>query len=304
MIFTPDYYREFRCRASACPDPCCRAGWQIPIDEKTYEFYLSAIADIEENTEISDGERIFKTRPGGECRYFRSDGLCDIYIKTGGRLCEICEKYPRFFEEYEGFTEAGLSVSCPTAAALILQKTADCYTGLERSSPDPLLQLLADSRRHTSKMIFSERDPDEAAKKLIGFGADLQELIDLKMTDKAGELEFLPMELIPAEEMAAARKYLAENTEALSPEWKPALLAPPKRQGSAVQRKNYLQYLNYRYFLKAINSGNVYAQCAAAVFLYCLAGELPFDYEKNVMTVSRELEHSAENMALLTEMVG
>ena len=210
MIFTPDYYREFRCRASACPDPCCRAGWQIPIDEKTYEFYLSAIADIEDNTEVSDGERIFKTRPGGECRYFRGDSLCDIYIKTGGRLCEICEKYPRFFEEYEGFTEAGLSVSCPTAAALILQKTADCYTGLERSSPDPLLQLLADSRRRASKMIFSELDPDEAAKKLIGFGADLQELIDLKMTDKAGELEFLPMELIPAEEMAAARRYLAE----------------------------------------------------------------------------------------------
>ena len=39
MIFRyPDYYEKFSCIAGACEDTCC-AGWEIDIDDKSYEYY-------------------------------------------------------------------------------------------------------------------------------------------------------------------------------------------------------------------------------------------------------------------------
>lgn len=38
----PDYLSEFHCLASECPDTCCGAGWEIPIDHATCEFYSSS----------------------------------------------------------------------------------------------------------------------------------------------------------------------------------------------------------------------------------------------------------------------
>ena len=39
MIFTkPDYYDTFKCKANLCTDNCC-IGWEIDIDENTYEKY-------------------------------------------------------------------------------------------------------------------------------------------------------------------------------------------------------------------------------------------------------------------------
>lgn len=35
----PDYYDEFQCIADKCSDNCCIGGWEIDIDEDTYERY-------------------------------------------------------------------------------------------------------------------------------------------------------------------------------------------------------------------------------------------------------------------------
>lgn len=303
-MFTPSYFPEFSCRAAGCGDPCCAAGWQIPLDDAAYSFYLGAVPDIAEKTELADdGSRVFKTLPDRKCGYFRSDGLCDIYIKTGGKLCEICSKYPRFFEEYDGFTEAGLSLSCPTAAELVLSQKSDCYAELSRETPDPLLQVLANARRRASQMIFAEPNPDDAAGKLLGIGADLQGLIDVGEPERAAELEFSPMELLDGAEMAEARRLILSETEILSEKWEHALSAKPVRAGTALERRNYLQYLNYRYFLKSINTEDVFTECSLICFLYRLASELCEPFAAGVRLISREIEHNDGNLKVLRAML-
>ena len=34
----PDYYDEFQCIADKCSDNCCTGGWEIDIDEDTYNY--------------------------------------------------------------------------------------------------------------------------------------------------------------------------------------------------------------------------------------------------------------------------
>ena len=36
----PDYFKQFKCIASECEDTCC-AGWEIVIDDDTYDMYKS-----------------------------------------------------------------------------------------------------------------------------------------------------------------------------------------------------------------------------------------------------------------------
>lgn len=38
ILRVPDYYPKFSCIADKCKDSCC-IGWEIDIDEDTYEFY-------------------------------------------------------------------------------------------------------------------------------------------------------------------------------------------------------------------------------------------------------------------------
>ena len=297
MIYAPKYFDEFACRASACSDSCCRAGWEIPIDPESYDFYKSAGIDIDRNSYTDpDGDRAFLLREDRTCPYFRPDGLCEIYIKTGGRLCEICAKYPRFFEEYDGFDEAGISVSCPTAAELILNREDDPYDDLERQTPDRLLDFLAKARKKALKMIFSEKDPDSAAEKLFGYGIDLQELIDRDELDALDDIAFEPAELFGEAELSHARRFILGETEILNPRWR-ELLKNKKtaNAGTALKRRNYLAYLTYRYFLKAINTEYIEAQCAFILLLYQLAQTIGDDYIENVRLIAKEIGHNADN---------
>lgn len=307
MCHTPKYFDEFSCRAGACPDSCCRAGWEIPIDPETYEFYRSAGIDIDKNSYVDpDGDRAFLLRGDRTCPYFRTDGLCEIYVRTDGRLCEICAKYPRFYEEYDGFTEAGISVSCPTAAELILSREDDPYIDLQRETPDRLLDFLVTARVWAMRMIYSEDDPDDAATKLFGFGMDLQELIDCDDLGALEDLGFEPAELFGEQELRELRRFILEETEILNPRWRELLAADSSYSaGTALQRRNYLMYLTYRYFLKAINTEDIYAECAFIAALCRLAETLGEDYIENVRLISKEIEHNADNYeALLSSLMG
>ena len=37
-IFAPEYYNQFRCIASACPDSCCKE-WEVDVDAAAAAFY-------------------------------------------------------------------------------------------------------------------------------------------------------------------------------------------------------------------------------------------------------------------------
>ena len=297
----PEYFKGFRCLAGDCKESCCRAGWEIPLDPETFEFYKKCGVEIEKNTYSDpDGDIVFKHREDLSCPYLQADGLCGLYIKTGGRLCEICDKYPRFFEEYEGFAEAGLSPSCPEARRLIFQSSPESYRDISHSSPDPLLRLLISGRKAAFKIISAEPAPEEALKNILGLCIELDDIASRGDEESAKEFAFSPAEPLDAEEMRRLRGFILENTEILTPRWKELLASSPKKtSGKESERRGYLCYLVYRYFLKAINAESALAAGLFISALYELSASISEDFSESVGLVSKEIEHNSGNVERL-----
>lgn len=117
----PHYFYDFQCDASKCSDTCC-AGWEIEIDPvslKKYRKYPGAFGNRLYNS-VNWKEKVFEQHKG-RCAFLNDENLCDIYNEAGkGMLCKTCTRYPRHYEEYENLREISLSLSCPSAARLIL----------------------------------------------------------------------------------------------------------------------------------------------------------------------------------------
>lgn len=117
----PHYYDKFSCTADKCPDTCC-AGWQIVIDENSLERYgnVSGGFGIRLLNSIDWSEGVFE-QYHRRCSFLNEQNLCDIYAELGAdALCDTCRMYPRHVEEFENLRELSLSLSCPTAAEMIL----------------------------------------------------------------------------------------------------------------------------------------------------------------------------------------
>ena len=118
---SPHYYKKFRCIAGACPDTCC-AGWQIQIDPASLNKYRKIKGSLGNRlkNEINWKDGCFR-QYNGRCAFLNDADLCDLYLEGGGgTFCRTCRTYPRHIEEFEGLREISLSLSCPTAAELIL----------------------------------------------------------------------------------------------------------------------------------------------------------------------------------------
>ena len=121
-LYYPGFYRDFHCLAGACPDSCCRQGWQIVIDDVHKDLYEGLEgklgAQVRRALETVDGETSLHME-NGTCVLLQEDGLCPIAAQLGEEgLCHICHTHPRFLEEYGGTREIHLSLSCPEAARL------------------------------------------------------------------------------------------------------------------------------------------------------------------------------------------
>lgn len=304
-FYSPKYFDSFRCKASQCENPCCGAGWEIPIDGESYAFYLDKAPEIAENTRFDDdGDRIFRLRDDGTCVYFNSAHLCDLMIKTG-QQCEICTKYPRFFDEYDDFTEAGISVSCPTAAEIVLSAELGDYADIgSRPTDDPFLRMLLKVRENAMARAFAG-DPDEAADEIVGYALRVQRLIDYGEIERLNEIKFEPVSMIDADELDRVRRLIYEKSEILSERWR-ELMNPQMPMAKAFecdlkQKRGYLAYLIYRYFLKAINDDDIITRAVFIRVMYWLADNLPQKYSHNVQIISREIEHDDENISLIME---
>ena len=100
MIFRyPDYYEKFSCIAGACEDTCC-AGWEIDIDEDSYEYYQTLPGEVGERLrkgmyETEDGGHGIRTNNCGRCIMLNDKNLCDLYIAAGeASLSEVCTDFP------------------------------------------------------------------------------------------------------------------------------------------------------------------------------------------------------------------
>lgn len=122
-IRVPKYLNKFKCIADKCEDTCC-AGWEIVIDEETYDYYENLSGSFGERLRseiINDGEDNIFVLKNGDCAFLNENKLCDIYNELGeDGLCYTCKKYPRYMEEFGNLREIGISLSCPEAARIIL----------------------------------------------------------------------------------------------------------------------------------------------------------------------------------------
>lgn len=123
QITRPDYYKEFSCIASQCPDTCC-AGWQIMIDDKSLKKYQRFKGSFRNrlHNDINWKEKTF-LQYEHRCAFLNDENLCDLYTEAGAHmLCDTCRRYPRHIEEFEGLREISLSLSCPEVARILLKK--------------------------------------------------------------------------------------------------------------------------------------------------------------------------------------
>lgn len=210
-----DHYDNFICSAGACPESCCSGGWQIMIDGESRKLYSGLAAEVEAGAEaevLADqaagakdtcalGRRLlhgvdweneyFRQDGQGHCLMLDPDGLCSIQRALGeDALCDTCRIYPRHMEEFEDVREYSLSLSCPEAARMLLERKAP-LTFIEwetEETDDPeeyedfdflLYSQLTDARR---RIFHTVQDRSlsfrEKALRIEAFAAAMQDCLD------------------------------------------------------------------------------------------------------------------------------
>ncbi|MEE1154891.1 MAG: flagellin lysine-N-methylase [Acutalibacteraceae bacterium] len=124
MTLQPTYYRKFKCIADKCKDNCC-IGWEIAIDEDSYNFYQSVNNDFAKKLQRGilkrENEYSFKLCENKRCAFLNENNLCDIICNLGeNALCQICNEHPRYYNFYKDVEEKGLGLACEEACRIIL----------------------------------------------------------------------------------------------------------------------------------------------------------------------------------------
>lgn len=200
MLYTiPDYYREFRCLAEACQDTCC-AGWEIVVDKKSLRKYRSVKGSFRKRMVRSVNwlRGTFRQSKNGRCTFLNDDNLCDLYTALGrNSLCRTCRRYPRHIEEFEGVREISLSISCPEAARILLEKReATTFLSVEKGGEeefadfDPFLYSELADLREVIIRILQDRSLETEVRMMLmlGLSHDMQGRVDRRELFSCGAL--------------------------------------------------------------------------------------------------------------------
>ncbi|MDO4329959.1 MAG: flagellin lysine-N-methylase [Lachnospiraceae bacterium] len=129
LLRVPYYYKEFKCIADQCQDSCC-IGWEIDIDEDTYEYYKQVKGDFGKRLRESmeAGEENTFVLKNGRCPFLNDRNLCDICVELGEEaLSQVCTEYPRFVTEYGNVQEKCLALSCEVVGRLVFERSTPFY---------------------------------------------------------------------------------------------------------------------------------------------------------------------------------
>lgn len=126
-MISPDYYTEFSCIADKCKHNCC-IGWEIDIDDDTYEYYRNINGDFGKKLisgiGTDGGIPHFILSENERCPFLNNGNLCDIITNIGEQsLCRICADHPRYRSFFSDRTEIGLGLCCEAAGKIILSRS-------------------------------------------------------------------------------------------------------------------------------------------------------------------------------------
>lgn len=311
MKYYPSYYRDFRCIADKCPDSCCKS-WEITIDNDTFDKYQSLQGEIGDRIRSficvdDDGDHCFSLIDG-RCPFLNEKGLCDIHIAFDENMTgSICREHPRFIEEYDGFTEISLSVSCPEAARLIFSQGAcrEVYVTPEYNGDDDVLSVLIASR----KEILNTN----------GVLSVLLEKLLLVASRDEEEINFLSIENICHPSFSDIQNFievLFSECEILNTDWKKLLINCNKEAVDSEKLSEFLSnnnnvlanlfyYFVYRYYLKSVCDLNVFPRGLFIALSVLSIAVIAYCNSMSVAEVSRlfskEIEHSTENVDILID---
>ena len=196
MIFKPDFYDRFRCKAGACTHTCCQT-WEIDIDDETafyYEQVPGALGEkIRAAMSFNEDGAYFGLNQEGFCPLLREDGLCEIICQLGEEaLCDICALHPRFFNDVQEHEFWGVGLCCEAAAELLTESDAPLqFLSEDIDQAWTMEKLLGELGLPGAPVRFSPKRPDNK------FWERLQqtEAVDADWPEELKELMEAPLDL-------------------------------------------------------------------------------------------------------------
>ncbi|MBQ9993245.1 MAG: flagellin lysine-N-methylase, partial [Clostridia bacterium] len=280
-----------------------------------YQKIGGAIGEkIAEHLKYDGCEYVFDTVEG-RCPFLDGGGLCEIYSAVGkDALCGTCGKYPRFDVDFGGRMERGISVSCPTAAELIL--CGDSMPALlEREEDMPMTLTEVDGQAYFSMI--------GARKMLLAMAEDTsvsltdihkRSLLFAEMWQKSLEKEGF---IVADESSAPIPQTRRDNTflrpllslEQLDSGWhervRSSIGAAANYSGGEMLYRRLYHYYIYRYFAAGLFDDDILTPVKLAVYactcVSMLAGQGRGDILDTAVSFAREVEHSGENLEILLD---
>lgn len=303
-LIAPDYYNSFSCIASLCRHSCC-VGWDIAVDNDTYEYYKGVSGALGEKLKksisVTDEGACFAVDENLRCPFLKSDGLCELICELGEEsLCDICADHPRFRSFFSDRTEIGLGLSCEAAAGLIL------------------------SKKEKAKLIVLEDDgvneiPDEEETALLKYRDNLiaiaqdREFTVEERTENL--LDFCGFDL-PQMSYEDWMSFYS-SLERLDEEWEEKIMLLKKADKFCIENElqtafeQLLVYFLYRHVPSALDDGDVVSKVGFAVISVKIIAAIFSQYQKKNMETladlarmySAEIEYSDENPERIFELI-
>ena len=323
----PEFFRDFKCIASACRDNCC-IGWEIDIDEDTLTKYSALKTPLGEKLSVSINKcdtPHFILGENERCPFLNSDNLCDIIIELGEEnIPFICQNHPRFYTYLDGRREVGMGLCCQVAAELVFSHKEPLDAKIPYPDTDSLEDALCYARERafyilqdrkndffTRLMIFIEYCRELDNQLLFEDGEMIKQTAhdfagnDLdrygKCRDISGICQFFN-ELEPIDEnWQKSATEIAENHEKIA-DYLPVFIKENKE--NIYKYEHISVYLTYRHFLSCIEDYSLDAigDFVAISVLYCIICDAyksltsgKFDTIETTMLYSKEVEYSQEN---------
>lgn len=329
-------FEGFHCIGGACKDSCC-VGWEIDVDEHSYQRYQTlegAFGERLRNSIVTEEDGTHHYRLSGErCPFLNENGLCEQILTVGeGILCEICDQHPRFYNAVGEYQEMGYGLACEQVARMLLASDepltlmagADVLENAEEDAEVWLIQ-----SRDALIALAQQRDKSlyERLGLLLTMAESLQEQLD--WSEWSGNE--LPEE--SAVEVTAGQGVLwldwLMELDPIDEEWKDALqdtLSAAENPESffefceeveenPVVYEHLLVYLLFRYVLNAAKDDGILYWVQTAVLGVLTVEQLAFgrwtrnqgqispqDWQDVLRIFSKELEYDPDIIENLTPL--
>ena len=327
VIRYPSYYEKFTCIAAECKDNCC-IGWEIDIDERTNKYYQNINGDFGKRLKKSintDDEPCFILGENERCPFLNKNNLCDIILNLGeNKLCDICTRHPRFFNEYGNLREIGVGLCCESACKLILTSnenfslitTQNDEDNDEELSDVDFFDLIYSSRNDIFEIL--KNDGLSVEKRLIEtlkYAYEIEEDYDLYLEKNVNNINII--------NQCHKIFNFYKGLEQLDKKWIDILNSADKNIQNILnnrqaftnyygdrnsQFKNLAEYFVYRYFIKANDDYNILSKIILTALSVFIIKALAIDEwlqngrfnVENLIQIakmySKEIEYSAENL--------